>query len=111
MVIDTIGLKKSRALLKVLFNPGSTGTLISKSCLPRGSSLIPLEQAKGVKMLAGSMKTSNMVHLRDLRLPGFDKNRRINEQKALIFDSKCRYDIILGADFLTKTGIDIQYST
>ena len=32
-------------------------------------------------------------------------------QKALIFDGKCRYDIILGADFLTKTGIDIKYST
>ena len=51
------------------------------------------------------------MHLRDLRLPEFDKNHRIDEQKALIFDSKHRYDIILGADFLTKTGIDIQYST
>ncbi len=111
MVVDTIGLKKSRALLKVLFDPGSTRTLISKSCLPRGTSLIPLEQAKEVKTLAGSMKTASMVHLRDLRLPEFDKNRRIDEQKALIFDSKCRYDVILGADFLTKTGIDIQYST
>ena len=31
MVVDTIGLKKSRALLKVLFDPGSTKTMISKN--------------------------------------------------------------------------------
>ena len=52
-----------------------------------------------------------MVHLRNLKLPEFDKNRRIDEQKALVFDQKCRYDIILGSDFLTKLGIDILYST
>ena len=52
-----------------------------------------------------------MVKLRNLNLPEFDKNRRIDEQKALVFDQKCRYDIILGADFLTKSGIDIVYST
>ena len=51
-----------------------------------------------------------MVHLRDFRLTEFDKNRRIDEQKALIFDGKCQYDVILGADFLTKSGIDINYS-
>ena len=57
------------------------------------------------------MQTKDMVHLRDLRLPEFDKNRQIDEQKALIFDGKCRYDVILGADLLTKSGIDINYST
>ena len=110
MVVNTMGLKKSRALLKVLFDPGSTKTLISRKALPRGAKLIPLQQAKKVTTLAGSMQTSELVHLRDLRLPEFDKNRRIDEQKALIFDGKCRYDVILGADFLTKSGIDINYS-
>jgi hypothetical protein len=47
-----------------------------------------------------------------LRLPEFDKNRNVEQQKALIFESKnCNYDVILGADFLTKTGIDVRYST
>jgi hypothetical protein len=41
----------------------------------------------------------------------FDKNKRIDEQKALIFDGKCPYDVILGADFLTKSCIDFNYST
>jgi hypothetical protein len=34
------------------------------------------------------------------------KNRNVEEQKALIFESDtCKYDVILGADFLTETGI------
>ena len=110
MVVDTIGLKKSRVLLKVLLDPGSTKTLISRKALPRGTSPIPLQQAKMVTTLAGTMKAAEMVHLRDLRLPEFDKNRRIDEQKALVFENKCRYDVILGSDFLTKSGIDIKYS-
>mgnify|MGYP000853753065 FL=1 len=74
MVVDTIGLKKSRSLLKVLFDPGSTKTLISKKALPRGTSLVPLKEAKKVTTLAGSMQTSQLVTLRDLRLSKFDKN-------------------------------------
>ena len=46
MVVDTIGLKKSRVLLKVLLDPGSTNTLISRKALLRGSSLIPLQEVK-----------------------------------------------------------------
>ena len=32
-------------------------------------------------------------------------------REALVFEGKCCYDLTLGADFLTKTGIDINYST
>ena len=33
-------------------------------------------------------------------------------KKALIFDAdSCRYDVILGADFLSKTGIEVKCST
>ena len=78
MVIDTIGLKKSRILLKVLLDPGSTKTLTSCKVLPRGTSLTPLQEINMVKTLAGTMKAAGMVHLRDLRLPKFDKNKRIH---------------------------------
>jgi hypothetical protein len=49
----------------------------------------------------------------NLRLPEFNKNKNVNQQKALVFQSSetCKYDVILGADFLTKTGIDVKYST
>ena len=33
----------------------------------------------------------------------------MREQKALVFDQPCRYDIILGSDFLNKAGIVIDY--
>ena len=75
MVVNTIGLKKSRILLKVLLDPGSTKTLIHRKALPRNASLIPLQQVKEVNTLAGTMKAKELVHLRDLRLPEFDKNR------------------------------------
>ncbi len=49
--------------------------------------------------------------MRDLRLPKLDKNRHINQQKVLVFDSdNVKYDIILGTNFLSKTGIKLNYS-
>ena len=61
--------------------------------------------------LTGKMSATEMVTMRDFHLPEFDKNRRIEEKKALVFDTPCRYDIILGTDFLSKSGIKINYET
>ena len=56
------------------------------------------------------MSTSEVVTMRDVRLLEFNKNRSIEEQKALVFDQEnCRYDVILGADFLNKAGMVIDY--
>jgi hypothetical protein len=56
-----------------------------------------------VNTLAGSYQSSAMVVMCNLRLPELDKNRNIEEQKALIFESDtCRYDVILGADFFDQ---------
>jgi hypothetical protein len=49
-----------------------------------------------------------MVVLHNLRLPELDKNHNVDQLKALIFEADFyRYDVILGADFLSKTGIDV----
>ena len=65
-----------------------------------------------VNTSAGSYNTSEMAVMRNVRLPELDKNRNVDQQKAIVFESKtCKYDVILGADFLTKTGIDVKYST
>jgi hypothetical protein len=50
--------------------------------------------------------------MRNLILPEFNKNRNVDQQKALVFQSEtCKYDVILGANLLKKTGIDVKYST
>jgi hypothetical protein len=65
-----------------------------------------------VNTLAGSYNTSEMIVMCNLRLPELDKNCNVDQQTALVFESKtCKYDVILGADFLTKTGKDVKYST
>jgi hypothetical protein len=61
--------------------------------------------------LVGSYQLLAMVGMRNLRLPDLDKNRNVEQQKALIFESDtCKYDVILGPGFLTETGIDVKYS-
>jgi len=66
MVVNTIGLKKSRIFLKVLLDPGSTETLIYRKVLPKSASIIPLQQVKEVNTVAGTMTTKELVHLCDL---------------------------------------------
>ena len=111
MVVDTISAVRSRVLLKVLFDPGSTATLISRKCLPRHCKTCPISQGRKINTLAGSCATKEMVVMRHIRLPELDKNRVVDQQKALVFDGACKYDVILGADFLSKSGIDIKYSS
>jgi hypothetical protein len=36
------------------------------------------------------------VDLRDCMLPEFDRTKRICGCKALVFDSECNYDVIVG---------------
>ncbi len=49
--------------------------------------------------------------MRNLRLPELNKNHVVDQQKALVFDGTHKYNVILGADFLSKSGIDIKYSS
>ena len=66
---------------------------------------------RNVTTLSGKIQTQEVVTLRDLRLPEFDKNRHIGEQKCLVFDNdNVKYDIILGTNFLLKAGIKLKCS-
>ena len=68
MVVDTISEVKSRVLLKVLFDPGSTATLINRKCLPKNCKAHPINQERKINTLAGSCETKSMVGMRNLRL-------------------------------------------
>jgi hypothetical protein len=64
-----------------------------------------------VRTLAGNLRMQEVVTMQDIRLPEVNKNRRINQQKVLVFDNNyIKYDIILGINFLSKTRIKLNYS-
>ena len=109
---NTIGLLRSRKLLKVLLDSGSSSCLIKRSALPQGIIPKELNTPKKFTKLAGKLLAHSVVTLRDIRLPEFDKNRHVDQQRALIFDNdKCKYDVIFGTNFLSKVGIKLDYET
>ena len=46
-----------------------------------------------------------------MRLLGFDKSRIISEHEFNVFEQECRYNNILGGDFLSKIGMNLKYDT
>ena len=100
MVVDTISSVRSRRLLKILLDSGSTTTLVNKKCLPKKCRPCQISHSRTVNTLAGSYQMSAMVVMLNLILPELDKNRNVDQQKALIFQSDtCKYDVILDAVF------------
>jgi len=53
LVCDTISTARSRTILKVLFDPGSTVTFIARKCLPRHCKPLPAARQRSVNTLAG----------------------------------------------------------
>jgi hypothetical protein len=85
--------------------------MIKRSALPKGVITKLLGDTKLVRTPTGCLKTQEVVMMQDIRLPEFDNNRCINQQKVLVFDNdniKC--NIILVTNFLSKTGIKLNYS-
>jgi hypothetical protein len=83
--------------------------MIKRSALPKGIITQLLGDTKLVRTLAGHLKMQEVVTMRDIRMPEFDKNRCINQQKVLVLDNdNIKYDIILGTNFLSKTGIKLN---
>ncbi len=67
MVEDSIGAVRSRKLLKVLLDSGSTTTLINKKCLPKMCKPCQISQSRIVNTLAGSYQLSAMVVMHNLK--------------------------------------------
>jgi hypothetical protein len=85
--------------------------MIKRSALPKGIITKLLGDTKFARTLPGCLKMQEVVTMHDLRLPEFDKNRCINQQMVLVFDNdNVKYNIILGTNFLSKTGIKFNYS-
>jgi hypothetical protein len=94
----------------VLFDPGLNVSMIKRSALPKGIITKLLGDTKLARTLAGCLKTQEFIMMRNLQLPEFDKNRHINQQKVLVIDNNnVKYNIILGTNFCSKTGIKLNY--
>jgi hypothetical protein len=73
--------------------------------MPKGIITKFLGDTKLVRTLAGHLKMHKVIAMQDLIFPEFDKNRRINQQKVLVFDNdNVKYDVILSTNLLSKTG-------
>ena len=86
-------------------------TMIHRDVLPWQAQTHKTKSTKQINTLAGRLRAEEYVVMEDVRLPEFDRNRSIEEKRALVFDGHCRYDVILGSDFLEKAGIDIKYTS
>ena len=98
MVVDTIHNHESTKLLRVLIN---------RRVLPKGVIPMGLKGKMRMNTLAGTYESEGEVYIKGLRLPELDKSRTVEGQRALVFDADCRYDVILGNDFINRVGIDI----
>jgi hypothetical protein len=70
----------------VLFDSVSNVSMIKRSALPKGVITKLLGDTTLVRTLAVCHKMQEVVTMQDIRLPEFDSNRRINQQKVLVFD-------------------------
>jgi hypothetical protein len=93
-VVDTISSVRSCTLMKDLLDPGLTSALISCKCLPRHCNPCAITNKRQIHTLAGTCSAKQIVVMRKIRLPEIDKNHVVEEQKALDFDGRCKYNVI-----------------
>jgi hypothetical protein len=111
LIARTINATTSARILTVLFDSGGSGCWISERALPRGCPKTQLNQPITSLTLAGTLSSSYVVHLQQIILPEFDRNKTIEKQGAYVFPGPCNYDIILGRDFLDNVGIILDFAT
>ena len=110
LMCRSIQQQESKRLLRVLLDSGGSHSLIHSSVLPKGATPLVLNNVRNVNTIMGSYQANRKVYLRDLVLPEFDKTKRIDGLETFVFDSPCRYDMILGRDFLGRTGIGLDFA-
>ena len=84
--------------------------MIHRNTLTKGVNPMALDKRACMNTLAGTYKSGGKVLLKNLRLPEFHKSLNIENQRALVFETNCWYDIILGNYFINRVGIGIKGS-
>ena len=110
IVARTINESTSMRLLRALFDSGGSATMIHKRCLPKACKPTKLTNIITSNTIAGNFSSTECVQMKEITLPEFDRNKKIDLQGAYVFGGECAYDVILGRDFLTNAGIDIRFA-
>ena len=90
---------------------GSTSVFINRKRLPKGCVPSLLQRNVHSQTAAGLFVVNSHVTLRDIILPEFGRSLKIESLHACVFDADCKYDIIVGRDFMAPNNFDIKFST
>ncbi len=94
----------------VLFDSGSSKTLIHKQTVHWNFTPIPSSHDLQIFLLAGATTSMTLVALNKVRYPESNSNKIVDQHPTLVIDSMSLcYDIIFGADFLDKCRITLDY--
>ena len=93
---------------KTIVDSGSQANWMKRGALPSGVNGKVVKQRQG-STVAGSFTSSVEIDFQGIRLPEFYRNRTIDGFKAMVFNADCRYDVILGRDFLSVVGLQLDW--
>ncbi len=106
----SIGQVVTDKIYLVLFDSGSSKTLIHKQVVPCNYQPIHSDDDSHIFSLARTFTPTNLVALHKIRFPEFNCIMVVNVHPALIVDSTSQsYVIIFGADFLNKCGFQLNH--
>ena len=83
--------------------------MINASALPKGCTPRLLEKPLKTNTIQGTMETTRFVTLDTLMLPEFDRSLKVEQHYAYVFNGQCKYDVVLGRDFLGPAGITLDF--
>ena len=110
LVCRAIQNQESLTPFKILFDSGGSHTMIHARCLPPGATPSLLQDGPTkFQTIAGPLNSNRQVFLDNIMFPEFDKTKRISGAIANVFDSECKYDLIVGRDLLHKIGLSICF--
>jgi hypothetical protein len=102
----------SEDALLALMDSGSNAVFINRSKLPAGCTPSLLPRRMTSTTAAGTFTVTARVNLEDVVLPEFSRSLRIDKLTALVFDAPdCKYDVIVGRNFMLPNNFDIKFST
>ena len=68
-------------------------------------------KSQAAQTAAGNFNFSQSVVLTDVHLPEFARSLQIDSMVAYVFDAPCKYDMIIGRNWMIPNKFDLSFST